>query len=106
LLRQTPVDDSFSSEAKLDANVRIPPTPFELLIVLVLIGLIPAAIAQRKGESFVVWWIYGALLFIMALPHALLKKPNVQAEPAWNGYLLTVACACGVVFRREGPSCL
>jgi hypothetical protein len=21
-------------------------------------------------------------------------------EPAWNGYLLTVACACGVVFGR------
>jgi hypothetical protein len=22
-------------------------------------------------------------------------------EPAWNGYLLTVACACGVVFERR-----
>jgi hypothetical protein len=22
------------------------------------------------------------------------------AEPAWNGYLLTVACPCGVVFER------
>jgi hypothetical protein len=22
------------------------------------------------------------------------------AEPAWNGYLLTVACSCGVVFER------
>jgi len=21
-------------------------------------------------------------------------------EPAWNGYLLTVACPCGVVFQR------
>ena len=21
-------------------------------------------------------------------------------EPAWNGYMLTVACACGVVFQR------
>ena len=21
-------------------------------------------------------------------------------EPGWNGYLLTVACACGVVFER------
>ena len=21
-------------------------------------------------------------------------------EPAWNGYLLTVACLCGVVFQR------
>jgi hypothetical protein len=22
-------------------------------------------------------------------------------EPAWNGYLLTVACPCGVVFGRS-----
>jgi hypothetical protein len=22
-------------------------------------------------------------------------------EPAWNGYLLTVACSCGVVFERR-----
>jgi len=21
-------------------------------------------------------------------------------EPAWNGYLLTIACPCGVVFER------
>ena len=39
----------------------------EVLIIVILLGLIPAAIAQRKGESFVVWWIYGSLLFIVAL---------------------------------------
>ena len=22
------------------------------------------------------------------------------SEPAWNGYLLTLTCACGVVFER------
>ena len=46
----------------------------ELLLIIILIGLIPAAIARRKGRSFVRWWIYGALLFIVALPHALLIK--------------------------------
>lgn len=54
----------------------------EFLIIAILLGLIPAVIAQRKGESLVVWWIYGALLFIVALPHALLKKPNVRAIDA------------------------
>ena len=24
-------------------------------------------------------------------------------EPAWNGYLLTVTCSCGVVFGRVTP---
>ena len=54
----------------------------EFLIIVILLGLIPAAIAQRKGESFIVWWIYGSLLFIVALPHALLKKPNAPAIEA------------------------
>jgi hypothetical protein len=44
----------------------------EILIIAVLIGLIPAAIASSKGHSFVLWWIYGAALFIVALPHSLM----------------------------------
>ena len=51
----------------------------EFVILVLLLGLIPAVIAHRKGESFVVWWIYGAALFIVALPHALLGKPNPGA---------------------------
>lgn len=42
------------------------------LILACLLGLIPAAIAQSKGRSFAGWWVFGALLFIVALPCALL----------------------------------
>lgn len=49
-----------------------------ILIVAIIIGLLPAFIAQKKGRDFVAWWIYGALLFIIALPHALLIKPDVK----------------------------
>jgi hypothetical protein len=31
-------------------------------------------------------------------PHGSLTAD--AAEPAWNGYLLTVACPCGVTFER------
>jgi hypothetical protein len=31
-------------------------------------------------------------------PHGTLTGD--ATEPAWNGYMLTVACACGVVFQR------
>lgn len=48
------------------------------LIAAVLLGLIPAAIAQSKGKSFVAWWLYGAALFIVALPHALMLKADTQ----------------------------
>lgn len=47
-----------------------------VLIVAILIGLIPAKIAQGKGRSFGAWWFYGTLLFIVALPHSLLMKSN------------------------------
>jgi hypothetical protein len=49
------------------------------LIVCAMLGMIPAAIAKSKGRSVFLWWIYGTYLFIVALPHALLMKPSVQA---------------------------
>lgn len=48
----------------------------EIVLIAALIGLIPAAIARGKGRSFGLWWFYGAMLFIVALPHALLLKPD------------------------------
>ena len=49
----------------------------EFLLLMALIGIIPAAIARSKGRSFFGFWFYGALLFIIALPHAILAKPNL-----------------------------
>ena len=51
----------------------------ELLLVAAFLGLIPAAIAHSKGHSFVVFWFYGAMLFIVALPHSLLMSPSNEA---------------------------
>jgi hypothetical protein len=55
----------------------------ELLILLMLIALIPAYIARSKGRSLFAWWIYGVLLFIIALPHALLlsKRKSLDDLP-------------------------
>ena len=41
------------------------------LIIAAFLGLLPAVIAQLKGRSFVLWWFYGWMLFIVALIHAL-----------------------------------
>jgi hypothetical protein len=51
----------------------------ETLLLAILIGLIPALIAKGKGRSFVLWWLYGAALFIVALPHALIMKADKEA---------------------------
>ena len=47
-----------------------------IVIIAVLIGLIPASIASSKGHNFVLWWLYGAALFIVALPHSLMIGPS------------------------------
>jgi hypothetical protein len=38
--------------------------------------LIPAYIAKKKGRDFLTWWLYGALLFIVAFIHSIRLKDN------------------------------
>ena len=48
-----------------------------VLILAVLIGLIPAAIASSKGHNFFLWWLFGAAIWIVALPCALfVQRPG------------------------------
>jgi hypothetical protein len=72
-----------------------------ILVLAVLIGCIPGAIAQRKGHSFVTWWIFGAALFIVALPMSLMLKPVGAA-----GTTMQVgATPSGSIPTRECPFC-
>ena len=68
----------------------------EFIVLVVLIGLIPAAIANSKGRSFVLWWIYGSALFIIALPHALIMGPAGAKRtcPHCGEYMLSTATVC------------
>ncbi|MDX6913331.1 zinc ribbon domain-containing protein [Hafnia paralvei] len=52
----------------------------EFILTAIVIGLIPALIAQSKGRSFFGWWIYGALLFIVALVHSIIIKKDIKHE--------------------------
>ena len=68
----------------------------ELFIIAALIGLIPAMIAKSKGRDFATWWLYGAALFIVALPHALLLKADrstIEAEALASGMKKCLFCA-------------
>jgi cytochrome c-type biogenesis protein len=49
-------------------------------VAAVLLGLIPAFIAQRKGRNFYDWWFFGAALFPVALVMALSKKSESNAD--------------------------
>jgi hypothetical protein len=65
----------------------------DTLVVAALLGLIPAAIAQPKGRSFGLWWLYGFLLFIVALPHSLMLG---KAKPCPQ---------CAELVKREAKVC-
>ena len=51
-----------------------------VIAVLLFLGLLPAFLARQKGHSFLVWWLYGAVLFIIALPHAMVVRPRNTTE--------------------------
>ena len=42
-----------------------------LVVLAIMLGIIPAIIAKFKGRSFFIWWVYGSLIFIIALPHSI-----------------------------------
>jgi cytochrome c-type biogenesis protein len=48
--------------------------------ILIILGLIPAYVAYRKGRNFLTWWLFGTTLFPIALPMAFLIKSDHQVE--------------------------
>lgn len=75
----------------------------ELLIAACIIGLIPAFIAASKGQSFFGWWMYGAALFIVALPHSLLIQKDDWTRFTWGEAKTCPFCA--ELVRREARIC-
>jgi hypothetical protein len=67
-----------------------------ILVIPAFLGLIPASIAANKGRTFFLWWIYGAALFIIALPHSLITKGNakvMEEKQLTNGMRKCPSCA-------------
>ena len=61
-----------------------------MLVLAIVIGLgvavglafIPASIAKRKGYSFGLWWLYGWLLFLVALIHICVIPDKNAPDPS------------------------
>lgn len=76
------------------------------LLVAILLGLAPAAIAHTKGGNFFLWWLYGAAIWIAAFPHALLMKADDQALESKALAAGQKKCPdCAELIRREAVVC-
>jgi len=51
---------------------------FIVILSLLILGLIPAYIAHKKGRSFRDWWFFGFSLLPIALPMALVINPKEE----------------------------
>jgi len=80
---------------------------YQELLILAVLGLPPALIAWHKGASFAQWWLYGALLFPIALIHALVRKPSrplAEAQRLQSGE--GKRCPfCAEIIRTEALVC-
>ena len=74
----------------------------ELFFVLLLLGLLPAYIAMNKGRNFILWWLYGTVLFVIAIFHAITLKPT----PAYLAEIGLRYCPeCDRIVQMDDPSC-
>jgi len=72
-----------------------------------LVGLIPAAIAKSKGRNPFLWWIYGTLIFIVTLPHAILMSKNndLLEKKAIANEGMKKCPQCAELIRSEARVC-
>ena len=75
-------------------------------VIVAMLAVLPSMIAGSKGLDRVGWWMYGVWVFPIALVHALVVKPTVEAQDADAEAEGRVRCKfCAEYIRPEAVVC-
>ena len=80
---------------------------FPFWALATILGAVVGAIAKSKGKDFLGWWIYGTLLFIIALPHILFTTADtskIEANKLASGSLKKCHY-CAELIKIEAKIC-
>jgi hypothetical protein len=79
-----------------------------IVFIAIALGLVTGGIANAKGQNVIPWFVFGAVLFPLALPSALiLLEPNgAELERrAVAGRKLKKCPLCAELIRAEAKAC-
>ena len=78
----------------------------EIFIFAAILGVLVGMIAKSKGRDFFPWWLYGTLVFIVAIVHVLLIKPNeAHAERQALGAGGKKCPQCAEIVKEQAKVC-
>jgi hypothetical protein len=77
-----------------------------IILLWIIMGAVVAMIANSKGQSAGAWFVYGALIWPIALVHILLKPTDIKVQEARQIEASGKKCPeCAEIIKEDAKVC-